>query len=1828
MEEIECRVALSPHDFALRGHRVRATPVLPAVAFLDLVYRVLEAAGLDHRGTALDGVTFRAPLAVADEAHRDLRCALTPPAGGRAGRVDVASRVAGSGDDWTEHMTARLSPVEEAPRPDLPVALLRERAERTEDLSGHYARARAAGIEHDAAMRCTGTVFHGRGERLAELRLERRGDAHEDRFPLHPAVLDAATVVGFGADHDRPGEPFVPVFVKRFHAVRPLRGTCYVHVPRPAVASGEVVTVDFTLHDEHGALLAECTGMTWKRLAGGGAPAGGSSPATGTRGGGATVAARVRALVAAHLGRRAEEVDPAAGFYDLGLDSLALLKLGREVEELVGEPLYPTLLFEHGTVTSLAEHLERTYDLRFRDEGAPSSPESTAATPPQSGTTTCWTPGWVEEDGPRRDAAPLVAIGPDWFTGALGRTEPGLVPVLPGTGFAPRGAGYELDPADTGQVDALFDALAGRSVRDVVVHVAEEVPTADTCTAVYALAAALVRREHGARLTALCEAPATAAALGALARTVMAETPRLRCRAVLGADPRDPAGTARIAAAVARDDSAEAELDFSTGRRRVRRWSPAAPTGAPTPLREGGVYLITGGGGGLAGVLTEHLVRRYRARVALVGRGPAGAGLERRMAQWRDAGGDVRYLRADITDPAEAARAVGAARAAFGRVDGVVHAAAERRDGVYLTKRRDDVAAVLAPKVGGALTVDAVTAGDRLDFFAVFSSSSASTPNQGQSDYAAANAFLEQFARQRAARSDRAGRSVAIGWPYWAEGGMRVADGDRSPDGQVPMPTAEGLALFERLLADGEPQVTVLHGVAGVAETLLPTAPADAGPVDARPRHAEVAGAEPAVARDRAESASAERGIAIIGVAGRYPQAPDLAAFWRDLERGVDRVTEVPADRWDHSRYFDPVKGRAGRTYGKWGGFLAGVDRFDPAFFGISRREAERMDPQERLFLSTCWHALEDAGYPPEALRGRSVGVFAGVMWNHYQLVEGAPDGVAPSALHTAVPNRVSYTFDLTGPSFAVDTACSASLTAIHQAVASLRRGECDLALAGGVNAILHPQKYLQLAQGQWLSEDGRCRSFGKDGSGYVPGEGVGAVLLKPLDRALADGDHVHAVIRGSAINHSGRTSGVTVPSPGSQAALITAALRDAGWDPASVDYVEAHGTGTALGDPIEVEGLRQVFGGAGHCVVGSVKSNIGHLESAAGIAGLTKVLLQLRHGTIAPSLHAAQLNPHIDFASTPFTVPARAVPWPRRAGAPRRAGISAFGAGGANAHLLVEEAPPQPRRPRRRGPWLFVLSAKTEEALREQARGLAAHLAEAPTAPAEELVARVAARLGVPAEQVDAGAALGDLGLDHGDLAALADDLGSHVLPADLGLDHTLAEFAARCGAAEDHLADVAYTLQVGRAQLEHRLAVVAESTGRLVEALDRCAAGERPGAGEFRGTATATDAEHDERECADAFRDGRLAEAAAGWVAGADLPWARLHPDGPDRPRRVPLPGYPFQEERCWPGHWEAESGGRTAPARQAPPAERPRPRPAPQPAPQPGAEVDLRVLDGGVALVSLHAPTFTDGLIDGLEAAFADIAAADEVRAVVVTGGEGIFSMGGSAEALTDLAAGEGSFTDRPFVYEGLLRCDRPVVCAMRGHAAGGGLTFGLYADVVVMSEEAEYRANFLTYGFTPGLGATYILERRLGSTLAAEMLLTGRALSGAELARRGADVTVVPGERVLATALELARSIAGKPAAAVRTLKAELARRVLAGLPEVIDAEAAMHAKVLGEDARSLVEARFPGRATARRPAPAEPAPAEPAPAEPAPAEPAPVVLEPVAPEPVAPEPVAP
>ena len=682
-------------------------------------------------------------------------------------------------------------------------------------------------------------------------------------------------------------------------------------------------------------------------------------------------------------------------------------------------------------------------------------------------------------------------------------------------------------------------------------------------------------------------------------------------------------------------------------------------------------------------------------------------------------------------------------------------------------------------------------------------------------------------------------------------------------------------ALSEHLVqAHAQTLQTLFNPGAAPAPAAIDTAPARVAPAavqaDRAPARAALRGktSAPALVRRGPSSRPASNeAIAIVGLSGRYPESYSLDDFWRNLRDGIDCVIEVPAERWRWQDYYTDDRDTPGH-YSKWGGFVRGADEFDPQFFNISPREAPYIDPQERLFLQHAWMAIEDAGYSRRALRipradglPGQVGVYAGVMYGEYNR----------SGSLASIANRVSYVLNVHGPSMTLDTMCSSSLTAIHLACQDLRSGRTDMALAGGVNLSLHPGKYSMLSAGQFISTAGQCQSFGEGGDGYIPGEGVGVVVLKRLSDAERDGDAIHAVIRGSALNHGGKTNGYTVPNPQAQAAVVSEALKVSGVDARHVSYIEAHGTGTKLGDPIEIAALGKAFREytqeTGFCQLGSAKSNIGHCESAAGIAGLTKVVLQLRHRRIVPSLHSAKLNPNIDFDTTPFVVNQTLREWeaPVLEGRllPRIAGLSSFGAGGANAHFVVEEyaAPAVDALAHAGIPVIVPLSARTADQLERKARDLLEHLKR-----------------------------------------------------------------EAEAGTAPDHLS-LAWTLQVGRDAMEERVAFVVDSTAGLQHALEAYVQGDAASA--YRGQVKANKdmlrllvADSDYEDVLEKWiAQRKLEKLAELWSKGLDLEWSKFHER--QRPRRLHLPTYPFAQERYWidpmQGLFPVDAGAQTL-ARQA--------------------------------------------------------------------------------------------------------------------------------------------------------------------------------------------------------------------------------------------------------------------------------------------------------------------
>ncbi|WP_199852744.1 beta-ketoacyl synthase N-terminal-like domain-containing protein, partial [Aquimarina sp. Aq78] len=603
------------------------------------------------------------------------------------------------------------------------------------------------------------------------------------------------------------------------------------------------------------------------------------------------------------------------------------------------------------------------------------------------------------------------------------------------------------------------------------------------------------------------------------------------------------------------------------------------------------------------------------------------------------------------------------------------------------------------------------------------------------------------------------------------------------------------------------------------------------------------------------KSSSQPQSIAVVGMAGQFPEAGDVEVFWQNIAQGKNCISEIPKKRWDIDKYYQKGEAVAGKTYSKWMGALEGYDLFDPLFFNISPIEAESMDPQQRLFLEACWHTIEHAGYNPHVLSGSKCGVYVGCAYGDYQMLSREEQLSAQGftgGSTSILPARISYFLNLQGPCISIDTACSSSLVAIANACDGLVSGNIDSALAGGVNVMAGPDMHIKAAQSGMLSPDGKCHTFDQRANGFVPGEGVGVVMLKRLEDAEKDKDTILGVIQGWGINQDGKTNGITAPNTESQIQLEQQVYDQFDIDPNNIQLIETHGTATKLGDPIEVEGLRRSFKKyteeKEYCALGSVKSNIGHCLTAAGVAGFIKVLQAMKYKQLPPTINFEQLNEHIDLKDSPFYVNTELKDWQVRESQQRQAAISSFGFSGTNAHLVMGEYVPQNR-----------------EVIKRPVQVITQH---------SDLIVPLSAK-------------------SEGQLKQKASDLLEFIEEKKGSLD----------------LIEMSYTLQLGREAMEERLGFMVSTIDQLVEKLRAYRNGEDTINGVYLGQVKrnkeglriiSNDDEMKETIVDTYIRQRQLSKLLDLWVKGLELDWDKLY--GDHKPNRINLPLYPFARERYW--------------------------------------------------------------------------------------------------------------------------------------------------------------------------------------------------------------------------------------------------------------------------------------------------------------------------------------
>ncbi len=1567
------RKVFTDREFFIYDHLVSDIPTLPGVAYLDLARKAGEiAAGRKVR--RIRNILWVSPLTVQNGVPNEVFIELKPA--GDTVTFEVFSEREGGGKQlYCQGKLQYVTAQEEAAEDEfVDLDAVRGRCEKVSDAERAYPQFKTLGLGLGPTFQALQEVHRNPQssfEVLGALKIPELDALRFDEFVLHPSLVDSAFQAAMGARlADAGGEMFVPYSLGEVEILHPLTPVCYSYVTdaNDAKKSSNVSKMNVLIVDEHGKVLVRVRDSV-------GVP-----------------------LLDVHEKPGAASKAPPSGD-------------GSEFSTLY-----------YGT------------------EWQP-SPLSIHAGEPSRQTVVLFAPDDASHDAYR---AALVASGADTDT---------LIAVLPGDGYARVDAHrYRIDAGKREDFDTLLSALREQS--DATLHVCfawSALPgtEADGLSAEDGTMRALDRGVYAflyltqAVIAKKCEAdvrlqylyfstPPVAQphneAIQGFATILRAESPKLACKVVeiVGAGSSvEPGFDRESVAAIAaefRDDTKALAVRYREGARYLRRIhdcpEPAAPMQDAAPIRHRGVYLITGGAGGLGLIFAEHLAKQFQARMVLSGRGALKPETEAALESMRAAGGEVVYVPADVSKREDVERLVRVCKDSYGGLHGIIHSAGVLRDAYVRNKTRDEMAAVFAPKIRGSVLLDDATRDEPLDFFVMFSSLAALAGNAGQSDYSFANHFMDAFAAQRNARAragQRHGKALSLNWSIWAEGGMQLDEQtamffERNL-GIRPLQREVGIQALMLGLHSDLPHLAVMQGVkdkverawgigvadapkaAVAASAAAPAAVAgedgdlailvqvalsqivmdflkiDADDVDLDsilldlgfdsigltsfsnmvndkyglditpvlffeyPSIREIAkhlaqdfrenmlrvhaqegmssaaasaGAtgtvqavpdQPAFASKSALMVPAlrvadvpvstgassfspgrrfiERPIAIVGMSGVMPQADTLDEYWEKLSKAENNmVTLIPPDRWDWEAYYGNPMAEKNKTLSKWGGFMREVDKFDPLFWGISPREAEMMDPQQRIFLESVWGAIEDSGHRVSDLAGTKTGLFVGAATRDYidlmAMNQAELDGYSASGTsHAILVNRVSFLLNLHGPSAPLDTACSSSLIALHRAIESIHTGSCDMAIVGGVQVMLTPAGHISFGAAGMLADDGKCKTFDSRANGYVRGEGSGAILIKPLENAIADGDHIYAVVKSTAENHGGKATMLTAPNPNAQADLLVEAYEKAEIDPRSIGYLECHGTGTGLGDPIEVQAMKKAFSDLyrkhqlppavkPHIGLTSAKTNIGHLETAAGIAGILKVLLSIKHRQIPALLHFEKLNPYINLDNTPFYPVEKTKDWEpalddQGRPFPRRAGISSFGFGGANVHVVLEEyiEPPTVSAARPTGPSLIVLSAKTADRLRANAERLLAYLVAAPD--------------------------------------------------------------------AADTLADVAYTLQVGRDPMPERMGLVVDSMQDLIERLQRFVQGDAEGAGvklasvrrkaDIGTIAADVIAQH--------LRERDLASLLDIWLMGQEPAWASLYAGF--KMRRCVLPTYAFARERYWfsinPEAQKAQSGTQAA-------------------------------------------------------------------------------------------------------------------------------------------------------------------------------------------------------------------------------------------------------------------------------------------------------------------------
>ncbi|WP_459212986.1 SDR family NAD(P)-dependent oxidoreductase [Aquimarina rhabdastrellae] len=1531
-------------DFFIYDHLVSEIPTLPGVAYLDFARKAGELAA-GRKVQMIKNILWLSPLTVIDSNPREVFIELKP--NGKSVNFEVFSLEKDNAKQVYSQGKLLYATQEElnAEAEYIDLEEIRTRCSKATHGKEAYPLFKSLGLDLGPSFQVLQDIFKNDEEILGELLIPdiRNNDFNE--YLLHPSLVDGSFQAGMAAQlGEQSGEMFVPYSIGEVEILQPLKQKCFSYIQKVDDPGSKVSKVNVFIVDENGLILVKIRESI-------GVP-----------------------LVSVHEkpDQIKEEEQYSKLYYSHEWEKSLL-----DQEKMLSNGSDPILLFGQD------EKLQKIYKERYKKD----------------------------ED---------------------------IILIEPGDAYKKlENHSYKINPQNPADFKKLFDALNKDAIKKICfawpinIELKEEDYNKDFIeksftNSIYSflfLCQSLIEQKLDnvqllyLYLGQINEVQPHHEAINGFVKTLQMEHPRLQCK-ILEVQQSKKSYDKILDVALTElhaNISNSATVRYQEEERytrKVKEFSLLQAKDSDTTnfgLKEKGVYIITGGAGGLGLIFAEYLATQCKARLVLTGRSKLSDDRKAKLDILTRKGAEVLYIPADVSIATDVENLINETKSKFGKINGIIHSAGVLRDSYIRNKTREEMEAVFAPKVYGTLNLDKLTKDEELDFFVTFSSLAAVGGNAGQCDYSFANHFMDSFAEKRKVlqeKGERSGVTLSLNWSLWADGGMKLDEQTeiffKKNLGIKPLSIETGLEAFEKGLHTGKTQYVVLEGIQekierawGINENqesesinsenssntenqidqqadkelftivrnalseivmeLLKVDPEDISydkilldlgfdsiglttyanrinelyelditPVlfFEYPSLKEIAGflsrehknevqrthkvsgsdsssqtskevSQPTKGKEQhrdsekdiysinkgwnisdldsqsqiskvelsTENRFINQPIAIVGMSGVMPGSENLEKFWENLENEKNLITVIPEDRWNWEDYDGDPFTEKNKTNSKWGGFMSDIDKFDPSFFGISPREAEMMDPQQRIFLETVWKTIEDSGHKISDLSGTKTGLFVGVATRDYadSLVDNQIplDGYTASGnSHSVLVNRVSFLLNLRGPSAPLDTACSSSLIAIHRAIESIHTGSSDMAIVGGVQLMLTPAAYVSFGMAGMLSGDGKCKTFDKNANGYVRGEGSGAIFLKPLDKAEADRDHIYAVIKATTENHGGKVTMLTAPNPVAQTDLLVEAYQKAHIDPSTVGYIECHGTGTSLGDPIEIQALNKTFSELykkynktpakiPHCGLSSVKTNIGHLETAAGIAGVLKVLLSLKHKKIPATLHFKELNPYINLKDSPLYIVDKTQDWE-----------------------TVKDNDNNPL-PRRAGVSSFGFGGANSHIVLEE---------YIPKENHTEIQSDKPHIIVLSAKTED-------------QLKAYAQLLYNHIEKHNV------------------NLVDLAFTLQVGRDEMEERLGLVINSREELKEKLSDYLSQKENIKDVFyskvkKNSAAAVDTKEDiefsEKQIDKYINDKNYSRLAEAWVVGGNIDWVQLYHEVD--PRRISLPTYPFARERYW--------------------------------------------------------------------------------------------------------------------------------------------------------------------------------------------------------------------------------------------------------------------------------------------------------------------------------------